>query len=186
MTDESLRLYPVDPQFPFSAREGESMRKALLRSAVGSLRQRSAVLLLGMAAADTDLTRRFRAEHRAIRADTDQLRVSAQTLGEPGAMHRVRRVHKLLTREVWPREHAEIAVQVARLGRLIDDIGDRAPNKADIADLRDILYSLYGILRLHTVQEARPTCHSATPPAPATSPPEPLSRRVSLFVLCPC
>ena len=106
--------------------------------------------------------------------------MAARTLGEPGAMNRVRRVHELLTREVWPHEHAEesdlypalnrvlggadptapmsrahaeIAVQIARLGRLIDDIGDREPDDADTADLHDILYGLYGILRLHTVQE---------------------------------
>ncbi len=130
--------------------------------------------------ADNDLTRRFRSEHRAIRADTEQLRTAARALGEPGAMDRVRHVHELLTREVWPHEqaeesslypalnrvlggtdptapmsraHAEIAVQIARLGRLIDDIGDRDPDDADLADLRDILYGLHAILRLHTVQE---------------------------------
>ena len=133
-----------------------------------------------LTAADTDLTRRFRAEHQAIRADLEQLRAAAQTLTEPGAMARVRRVHELLTREVWPHEHAEeselypalnrvlggtdptapmsrghaeIAVQIARLGRLIDDIGDRNPDDADIADLRDILYGLHAILQLHTAQE---------------------------------
>jgi len=133
-----------------------------------------------LTAADTDLTRRFRAEHQAIRADLEQLRAAAQTLAEPGAMARVRRVHELLTREVWPHEHAEetelypalnrvlggtdptapmsrghaeIAVQIARLGRLIDDIGDRNPDDADIADLRDILYGLHAILQLHTAQE---------------------------------
>ena len=89
-------------------------------------------------------------------------------------------MHELLTGEVWPHEHAEeaelypalnrllggadptapmsrahaeIAVQIARLGRLIDDIGDRDPDEADIADLRGILYGLHAILRLHTVQE---------------------------------
>jgi heavy metal translocating P-type ATPase len=133
-----------------------------------------------LTAADTDLTRRFRAEHQAIRADLEQLRAAAQTLTEPGAMARVRRIHELLTREVWPHEHAEetelypalnrvlggtdptapmsrghaeIAVQIARLGRLIDDIGDRDPDDADIADLRDILYGLHAILQLHTAQE---------------------------------
>jgi soluble P-type ATPase len=133
-----------------------------------------------LTAADEDLTRRFRAEHRAIRADTERLRTAAQALGEPGAMDRVRQVHELLTREVWPHEHAEesslypalnrvlggtdptapmsrahaeIAVQIARLGRLIEDIGDRDPDEADIADLRDILYGLHAVLRLHTVQE---------------------------------
>ena len=130
--------------------------------------------------ADTALTTRFRAEHEAIRADIDELRTAAQTLAEPGAMTRVRRVHKLLVSEVWPHEHAEesdlypalnrvlggtdptatmsrahaeIAVQIARLGRLIDDIGDRAPDEADIADLRGVLYGLHAILRLHTAQE---------------------------------
>jgi heavy metal translocating P-type ATPase len=133
-----------------------------------------------LTAADEGLTRRFRAEHQAIRTDTEQLRTAAQSLGEPGAMSRVRRVHELLSREVWPHEqaeesrlypalnrvlggtdptapmsrgHAEIAVQIARLGRLIDDIGDRDLDQADIADLREILYSLYAVLSLHTVQE---------------------------------
>ena len=106
--------------------------------------------------------------------------MAAETLGQPGAMSRVRRVHKLLTSEVWPHEyaeecdlypalnrvlggadptapmsraHAEISVQIGRLGRLIDDIGDRAPDETDITDLRATLYGLYAILRLHTVQE---------------------------------
>ena len=33
---------------------------------------------------DTGLTRRFRAEHQQIRADTEQLREAAQALGQPG------------------------------------------------------------------------------------------------------
>jgi len=133
-----------------------------------------------LTAADEDLTRRFRAEHQAIRADTERLRTAAQALGEPGAIARVRQVHELLTSEVWPHEqaeesnlypalnrvlggtdptapmsraHAEIAVQIARLGRLIDDIGDRDPDEEDITDLRDVMYGLHAILRLHTVQE---------------------------------
>jgi heavy metal translocating P-type ATPase len=133
-----------------------------------------------LTAADEDLTRRFRAEHQAIRSDTEQLRTAARALGQPGAMERVRQAHELLTREVWPHEHAEesslypalnrvlggtdptapmsrahaeIAVQIARLGRLIDDIGDRDPDQDDIADLRDLLYGLHAILRLHTAQE---------------------------------
>jgi heavy metal translocating P-type ATPase len=133
-----------------------------------------------LTAADTDLTQRFRAEHERIRVDTEQLRATAQALDEPGAMDRVRHVHELLVGEVWPHEHAEesslypalnrvlggtdptapmsrahaeIAVQITRLGRLIDDIGDRDPDDTDITDLRDILYGLHAILRLHTVQE---------------------------------
>ena len=133
-----------------------------------------------MTAAHTALTRRFRTEHQAIRADIEQLRIAADALGSPGAMTRVRQVHGMLTREVWPHEsaeeaelypslnrllggidptapmsraHAEIAYQIARLGRLIDDISTRAPDEDDIADLRGILYGLHAILRLHTVQE---------------------------------
>ncbi len=135
--------------------------------------------------ADAALTRRFRAEHRIIRADIEQLRIAADALttdalAAPAAMARVRQAHTLLTGEIWPHEnaeeadlypalnrllggtdptaamsraHAEIAYQIARLGRLIADIGDRAPDEADVADLRGALYGLYAILRLHTVQE---------------------------------
>lgn len=136
--------------------------------------------LVRLTAADTALTSQFRGEHKAIRANIDELRTVAQALDQPGAMARVKHVHELLTREVWPHEHAEesylypalnrviggidptapmsrahaeIAVQIARLGRLIDDIGDRDPDATDIADLREILYGLHGILRLHTLQE---------------------------------
>jgi heavy metal translocating P-type ATPase len=128
----------------------------------------------------TALTRRFRTEHRAIRADIDQLRATADALDEPGAMTRVRQAYDMLTGEVWPHEaaeeaelypslnrllggadptapmsraHAEIAYQIGRLGRLIDDVGDQTPGQDDLTDLRGILYGLHAILRLHTVQE---------------------------------
>jgi heavy metal translocating P-type ATPase len=133
-----------------------------------------------MTAAHTALTERFRTEHQAIRTDIEELRAAADTLDAPGAMTRVRRVYDKLTREVWPHEsaeetelypslnrllggvdptapmsraHAEIAYQIARLGRLIDEIGTGTPDDTDIADLRSLLYGLYAILRLHTVQE---------------------------------
>jgi cation transport ATPase len=133
-----------------------------------------------LTAAHTALTRRFRAEHQSIRTDIEELRVAADTLEAPGAMKRVRQVYDKLTREVWPHEsaeetelypslnhllggvdptapmsraHAEIADQIARLGRLIDEIGTGPPDEADLADLRGLLYGLHAILRLHTVQE---------------------------------
>ena len=133
-----------------------------------------------MTPAYTALTSRFRTEHRAIRVDIDQLRATADALDTPGAMIRVRQAYDMLTGEVWPHEaaeeaelypslnrllggadptapmsraHAEIAYQVARLGRLIDDIGDRTPDQDDLTDLRGVLYGLHAILRLHTVQE---------------------------------
>jgi heavy metal translocating P-type ATPase len=133
-----------------------------------------------MTAAHTALTRRFRTEHQAIRTDIEDMRATADTLKAPGAMIRVRQVYDKLTREVWPHEnaeetqlypslnrllggvdptapmsraHAEIAYQIGRLGRLIDDIGTRTPDDTDIADLRSLLYGLYAILKLHTAQE---------------------------------
>ena len=132
--------------------------------------------------ADAALTRRFSAEHQVIRADIEQLRIAADALttDPAAAMAQVRRVHALLTDEIWPHEnaeeadlypalnrllggtdptatmsraHAEIGYQIARLGRLIADIGDRVPDEADVADLRGALYGLHAILRLHTAQE---------------------------------
>ncbi len=156
----------------------EAIDVAVILNALRALMPPAPEIRLGPA--DTALTARFRGEHRTIRADVDQLRVAARALGEPGAMARVRRVHELLAGEVWPHEHAEesvlypalnrmlggtdptapmsrahaeIAVQIARLGALIDDIGDRPPDEEDIADLRATLYGLHAILRLHTVQE---------------------------------
>ena len=46
-----------------------------------------------------------------------------------------------------------VQAYIARLGRLIADVGDRTPDETDVADLRGTLYGLYAILRLHTVQE---------------------------------
>jgi len=133
-----------------------------------------------MTAAHTALTRRFRTEHQAIRTDIEELRITADTLDAPGAMTRVRRIYDKLTREVWPHEsaeetelypslnrllggvdptapmsraHAEIAYQIARLGRLIEEIGTGTPDETDTADLRSLLYGLHAILKLHTVQE---------------------------------
>jgi len=120
----------------------------------------------------------IRADIEELRAAADG--VTTEPLAAPAAMTRVRQAHALLTGEVWPHEnaeeadlypalnrllggedptatmsraHAEIAYQIARLGRLIADIGDRAPDEADIADLRGALYGLHAILRLHTAQE---------------------------------
>jgi hypothetical protein len=152
-----------------------------------------------MTAAHTALTRKFRTEHQAIRTDIEELRTTADTLDAPGAMTRVRRVYDKLTREVWPHEnaeetelypslnrllggadptapmsraHAEIAYQIARLGRLIEDIGTGAPDDTDIADLRSLLYGLHAILKLHTVQEDE-TYLSLGDDADAPAPPAP-------------
>jgi hypothetical protein len=156
---------------------------AVILNALRALR--AAVPAGRLTAADVALTQRFRAEHRLIRADIEQLRAAADALttdppAASAAMDLVHQAHALLTSEIWPHEsaeesdlypavnrllggadptaamsraHAEIAYQITRLGRLIDDIGDRAPDEADIADLRAVLYGLHAILRLHTTQE---------------------------------
>jgi hypothetical protein len=120
----------------------------------------------------------IRADIEQLRIAADAL--TTDPLAAPAAMAQVRQAHALLTGEIWPHEnaeeadlypalnrllggtdptatmsraHAEIAYQIARLGRLVTDVGDRVPDEADIADLRGALYGLYAILRLHTVQE---------------------------------
>ena len=120
----------------------EAIDVAVILNALRALRPPAPAVRL--TAADTALTRRFRTEHQAIRADIDMLRTAADTLDEPGAMTRVRQVYATLTGEVWPHEsaeedelypplnqvlgradptapmsraHAEIAYQIARLGR---------------------------------------------------------------------
>ncbi len=132
---------------------------------------------------DTALTKRFRNEHLAIRADIDRLRTAADSLGvvDPAeSMVQIRQVHKLLVEEVGPHEeaeqdvlypaldrilggsdptgpmsraHVEIAHQIKRLGQLLDDIGPDGPDEEDVAELRRLLYGLNAVLRLHTAQE---------------------------------
>ena len=120
----------------------------------------------------------IRADIEQLRIAADAL--TTDPAAAPAAMARVRQVHALLIGEIWPHEsaeeadlypalnrllggadatatmsraHAEIAYQIARLGRLIADTGNRVPTETDIADLRGTLYGLHAILRLHTVQE---------------------------------
>ena len=132
---------------------------------------------------DAAVAKRFQAEHAAIRADLDQLRSVADSLGtmEPAAaLAGVRRLYRVLAEEVRPHEeaeetvlypaldrvlggsdptgpmsraHAEIIHQIGRLGRLLDEIGDEDPDPVDLADLRGLLYGLRAILALHTAQE---------------------------------
>jgi heavy metal translocating P-type ATPase len=136
-----------------------------------------------LAPAEAALTRRFRAEHEAIRSAIEELRTAADSLGlivPAQAIARVRQVHRTLAEEVGPHEqaeeaelypvldrllgspdatatmsrgHAEIAHRIRRLGQLLDDIGDEPADDADIADLRGLLYGLHAILQLHTAQE---------------------------------
>ncbi len=158
----------------------EAIDVAVILNALRALRPGVATRL---APADAALTKRFRDEHEMVHAATDQIRAAADALASAPpaeAMARVRRAYTLLTSQIAPHEtaedtqlypvvnrlvggddptapmsraHAEIAQQITRLGRLLDDIGDAEPDEADVADLRSLLYGLDAILRLHTAQE---------------------------------
>jgi heavy metal translocating P-type ATPase len=159
----------------------EGIDVAVILNALRALRPGRAAVRL--AAADAALTSRFRDEHEVIRADIEELRSTADSLGYTApdqALARVRRAYRMLADQVEPHEqaeerelypaldrvlrspeatatmsrgHAEIAHQVRRLGQLLDEIGSGPPDDADIADLRAQLYGLHAILRLHTTQE---------------------------------
>jgi iron-sulfur cluster repair protein YtfE (RIC family) len=136
-----------------------------------------------LTAADSQLARRFREEHLAIRADIERLRSAADRLGSldgDAALAELRSVQRLLVQEVQPHEdaeeqqlspgigrvlggqdpmstmsraHVEIRHQVRRLGRQIDEIGTDALDERTLNELRSLLYGLCAILSLHTTQE---------------------------------
>ena len=80
------------------------------------------------------------------------------------------------------RAHAEISHQIARLGRLLDDIDPAGPDATDLIELRRLLYGLHAILRLHTAQEDEGYLSLADerrpgPPASGSSGPSALAAR---------
>jgi heavy metal translocating P-type ATPase len=154
---------------------------AVILNALRALRPGAAATRL--APEDAALTSRFRDEHEVIRADIEELRATADSLGfgaRSSALARAHRAYRLLADEIEPHEqaeerelypaldrvlgspeatatmsraHAEISRQSRRLGQLLAEIGDGPPDDADIADLRAMLYGLHAVLRLHTATE---------------------------------
>jgi iron-sulfur cluster repair protein YtfE (RIC family) len=146
------------------------------------------------------LAHRFSAEHLVIRADVEQIRQAADALGVESvadAIARVHRVHRVLVEEVLPHEqaenevlypaltralgghdplgsmsraHAEISHLVRRLGTLLHDIESSAPDDADVAELRGLLYGLHAVLQLHTAQEDESYLSLADEEVPKTQP----------------
>jgi heavy metal translocating P-type ATPase len=132
---------------------------------------------------DAELGRRFSNEHLRLRGDLERIRSAADALGvEPPteALERVRSVRRFLVEELLPHEeaedselypvlarvlggsdptgtmsraHAEISHLIRRLGQLLDDIPAEGIDAHDIQELRQTLYGLYAILRLHFAQE---------------------------------
>lgn len=129
------------------------------------------------------LARRFRAEHRVLRPDIARIRAAADSLGtipSPDALAMVRSIHRFLVDEVAPHEeaedamlypvvarvlggndptmtmsraHVEIAHQIRRLGRVLDELDAEHLDHDDVVELRRILYGLHAILELHFAQE---------------------------------
>jgi heavy metal translocating P-type ATPase len=160
----------------------EAIDVAVILNALRALRPVAAGRLTAADAAMTQRFRaehtHIRADIEQLRIAADAL--TTDPCAAPAAMAQVRRAYALLTREIWPHEnaeetdlypavnrllggtdptaamsraHAEIAYQIARLGRLITEVSDRAPDETDVTDLRATLYGLHAILRLHTAQE---------------------------------
>ena len=116
-----------------------------------------------LTAADTALTRRFRTEHKAIRADIEQVRAAADALDTPGAMSRVRQVYDMLTREVWPHENAEETELYPSLNRLLGGADPTAPMSRAHAE---IAYQIARLGRGHRRhRHPRPGRHRRRRPA---------------------
>ncbi len=143
------------------------------------------------------LARRFSEEHRSLRPELDQLRITADTLDTDDpirALTEVRKVYRFLAEDLLPHEeaedralypavartlggvdptaamsrgHVEIGHQVHRLGRLLDEVPADGPDEEDLVEMRRLLYGLHAILRLHFAQEDEGYLSLAEPEADA-------------------
>ncbi len=131
---------------------------------------------------DLATARQLQAEHDAVLVVVEQIRAVADTLSvedcDLAAVHAL--LHRLET-ELVPHEradeallvplmaralggaeataalsrtHAEIEHQTSRLHRLLSDLDEDGLQPEDAVELRRLLYGLYGVLRLHSAQEA--------------------------------
>jgi heavy metal translocating P-type ATPase len=133
-----------------------------------------------MTPAEIATAHRLYAEHRAVRPIVEQVRAVADALTGPGSdLDPVRALLDRLETDLLPHEraeemellpimakalggsdptgalsrtHAEIEHQIARLRRVLAELGTGAEAE-DVVELRRLLYGLYAILRLHNAQE---------------------------------
>jgi heavy metal translocating P-type ATPase len=136
---------------------------------------------VAMPAADIATAHDLRAEHDAVLPVIEQIRIVADSLSrQQPDLDPARRVVERLENELLPHEdadetvllplvaralgdtaataglsrtHAEIAQQVAQLRRLLDSIEPDHVSSEDVVELRQQLYGLHAILRLHNAQE---------------------------------
>jgi heavy metal translocating P-type ATPase len=136
---------------------------------------------VAMPAADIATAHDLRTEHDAVLPVVEQIRTVADSLSrEQPDLDPAHRVVERLENEVLPHEdadealllplvaralgstaataglsrtHAEIAQQGARLRRLLDSIEPGHVRPEDVVELRQQLYGLHAILRLHNAQE---------------------------------
>ena len=96
--------------------------------------------------------------------DLTRARIALNLLVEDVAPHEAReeaRLYPLLARmlggtdrtSTMSRAHVEIAHRISQLSGLLGYIDSEHPDRADIAELRRLLYGLHAILELHTTQE---------------------------------
>ncbi len=136
---------------------------------------------IAMSPEDAMTARTLRAEHDAVLPTVERLRSVADALSGPDCdLGPAQKLLLKLQDELLPHErteeallvplvaralggtdatvalsrtHAEIEQQVSRLGRLLQDLGGDTIAQEDLADLRRLLYGLYGVLRLHNALE---------------------------------
>ena len=132
---------------------------------------------------DLAVTALFRSQHVDLRAKIEEVRRVADSLGSLSPARTLRSVsdvHATLLHDVLPHEeaeekalypvlervmggreplgamshaHREIAHQIRRLGHVIDDMKSSDGGGTDMSELRQLLYGLYVIVKLHTDQE---------------------------------
>jgi hypothetical protein len=128
------------------------------------------------------IQRALPASSGGARPDVEAVRVAADAIGvqsQEAALRQAREVYEVLSVRVVPHElaedaqlypvlaralgatdptgtmsraHLEIAHQTGRLGRLLEQPAD-GPEPEDLLELRQLLYGLHAILRLHFAQE---------------------------------
>ncbi len=149
---------------------------------------------VAMPAADIATAHDLRTEHDAVLPVMEQIRAVADSLSRQRPdLDPARRLLERLENELLPHEdadeavllplvaralgttaataglsrtHAEIAQQVARLRRLLDSIEPEHVRPEDVVELRQRLYGLDAILRLHNAQEEE-EAFSVIPERPA-------------------